>query len=81
MMKKKCSNTGLKWMDEGLIMNKQSNDDLYNNALARKMVRALLIVQGGALFLGLIFVFASTNGMGLLLAFLTKEVSDGKCCY
>jgi hypothetical protein len=50
-------------------MNKQSNDDLYNDALARKMVRALLIVQGGALFLGLIFVFASTNGMGLLLAF------------
>ena len=47
-MKKKCSNTELKWMDEGLIMNKQSNDDLYNDALARKMVRAPLIVQGGS---------------------------------
>ena len=53
----------------------------YKNAIARKMVRALLIAQGGALFLGLIFVFASINGMGFLLAILTKEVSDGKCCH
>lgn len=46
MMKKNYSNTGLEWMDEGLIMSKQLNDDFYNDALARKMVRALLIIQG-----------------------------------
>jgi hypothetical protein len=30
---------------DGIIMKKQSNDDLYKDALARKMARALLIVQ------------------------------------
>jgi hypothetical protein len=40
-----------------------------------------LIAQGGALFLGLIFLFASINGMGFLQAILTKEVSDEKCCH
>lgn len=50
-------------MDEGIILNKQSNDDLYKYMLERKMVRALLIVQGGELFMGLTSVFASTYEM------------------
>jgi len=52
-------------------MNKQSIDDLNNDALARKVVRFLLIFQSSALFVGLIFTFTRLNALALFLAFVT----------
>ena len=58
-------------------MMKQLTDDLYNDELARKVVRFILIFQVSALFIGLIFTFTRLNALALFLAFVTLVLMLG----
>jgi hypothetical protein len=49
----------------------QLNINLYNDALARKVIRYLLFFQLGALVLGLIFSLTTLTTLALFIAFLT----------
>jgi len=58
-------------------MDRHSKDDYQNDTLARKVVGFLLIFQGSALLIGLIFTFIGLSTLALLLAFVTLVILLG----
>ena len=52
-------------------LNNQLDDNLFNDKLAKKVVRYLVVFQLGALLLGLIFTFTKLTTVALFLAFIT----------
>ena len=58
-------------------LNKLQTDNLYNDALAKKVVRFLLVFQASTLIVGSIFTLTKLNGLALFMAFITLVVFWG----